>query len=73
MSGSLTSCLGSENTALTPNTSPAARADPALCPARRAGMWAVAAQPRTGLTPMMPTPNVDSIWVAMVDSSVGLR
>src|SRR5712692_9994085 len=23
-------------------------------------MWAVAAQPRTGLTPMMPTPSVDS-------------
>src|SRR6266705_3995856 len=23
-------------------------------------MWAVAAQPRTGLTPMIPTPNVDS-------------
>src|SRR2546426_601931 len=27
--------------------------------ARSGGMWAVAAQPRTGLTPMIPTPSVD--------------
>src|SRR6266568_2576230 len=59
MSGWITSCSWSENTALTPNTSPAARADSALC-ALSAGMWAVAAQPRTGLTPMIPTPSVDS-------------
>src|SRR4051795_8487093 len=30
-------------------------------------MWAVAAQPRTGLTPMIPTPSVDS------DIASGLR
>src|SRR6266566_1594224 len=37
-------------------------------------MWAVAAQPRTGLTPMIPTPSVDSgmAW-ADVTSNLLLR
>src|SRR5213076_2291665 len=69
-SGRVSNCSWSENTALTPNASPAARADSAVCAlsarisylgsARSAGMWAVAAQPRTGLTPMIPTPSVES-------------
>src|SRR5437879_1547558 len=73
MSGWVTSCSWSENTELTPNASPAARADSALCAlsarisklgsARSAGMWAVAAQPRLGLTPMIPTPSFDGVEV----------
>src|SRR5947199_5818458 len=69
MSGWITSCSLSENTSLTPNAAPIARADSAswalsarisyFGSARSAGMWAVLAQPRMGLTPMIPTPNVD--------------
>src|SRR2546430_5758353 len=41
-------------------------------------MWAVAAQPRTGLTPMIPTPSVDSgsAWTAVTSNlllRVGIR
>src|SRR5260370_36608513 len=37
-------------------------------------MWAVAAQPRTGLTPMIPTPSVDSgLARADVTSNLLLR
>src|SRR6266849_282290 len=84
ISGWITSCSWSGNTALIPNASPAARADSGLRAlsalisyigsARSAGMWAVTAQPQAGLTPMIPTPRVDSgITGADVVSRVSVR